>query len=707
MATYYVRPDGNNSNAGTGPASNQAWQTLARIVQSGTAFTSGDTVYIAPGTYRQSITTTATYTSATYFTGDPTASQFPGVTPGVVRITNFLSTDNSSATSQLLWGGVTFDYINISNIYFDHTSVNGGIYYTGTSNNSSIRNCVFSGNQAAGGGLGTPAIRLVSVKNLLIENCIVMRSYVGIYMTTTTDTDTNIDVRNSYFTNIGSVGIFIANSTGGGINVTNNLIMAPNGSAVQISGVGNATATSYVTNNIFYGCAGSVSGGSSTNIVENYNRRVGSGGNTTVATGVNTVTDGAPQFDFGHSALFNIALQKPFSAFTGSVNSGAGLATYASTSDLYGQTWSGGAGVPDIGCATAVQASGTSYYYPTDRNASTITIAPGSTSQSIELYLGATGLTASTSGLSARYNRTRTASVSIPLVARTIAQAWTSGGFAEVDATNMPGVYRLDLPDAALAAGADDVTVVVRGASGTNGAVMTVKLSSGGLTSAQTASAVWGADPSPYATVTTFGGILNEDHQLAVSTDATVNQIPNLVWDELRSSHTTVGSFGEYVNTNINTGAIADAVWDEPRSGHTAVGTFGQYVNAELVTPVSQASLVRMGPFQVIADGVTTPMPLDIQKGAQHGVDIQCVDNNLNGVDITGATVTAKVYDSGGALVDTYSCTATYAADGRATFTIDTTVTDTPGTYTATITRTTGASDTQIFGPLRIYVRDI
>jgi hypothetical protein len=129
-------------------------------------------------------------------------------------------------------------------------------------------------------------------------------------------------------------------------------------------------------------------------------------------------------------------------------------------------------------------------YLPTERNASTITIAPGSTSQSIELYLGATGLTASTSGLSAYYNRTRTASVNIPLVARTIAQAWTSGGFAEVDSVYMPGVYRLDIPDAAIAGGADDVTVVVRGASGTNGAVMTIKLSSGGLTAAQTADAI-------------------------------------------------------------------------------------------------------------------------------------------------------------------------------------------------------------------------
>jgi hypothetical protein len=114
-----------------------------------------------------------------------------------------------------------------------------------------------------------------------------------------------------------------------------------------------------------------------------------------------------------------------------------------------------------------------------------------------------------------------------------------------------------------------------------------------------------------------------------------------------------------------------------------------------------------MGPFEVRADGLGASDPLDIQKGAQHGIDVQCVDNNGSGIDITSATVTAKVYNSGATLVDTYSCTATYAADGRAQFTIDTTVTNVPGTYTATITRTTGASDTQVFGPLRIYVRDI
>jgi hypothetical protein len=683
MATYYVRPDGNNSNAGTGPATNQAWQTLARIVQAGTAFTSGDTVYIAPGTYRQSITTTATYTSATNFFGDPTAAQFLDITPGIVRITNFISSDNLAATSTLLWGGVTFDYINISHIYFDHTSLNGGIYYTGTGNNSSIKNCVFSGNQAAGGGVGTPAIRLTSVKNLLIDNCIFMRSYYGIFMTTTTDNDTNIDIRNSFFAN-NNGGLWLQNGVGGGINVTNNLFSGSQANGVFIQNAGNATAISNVTNNIFYGCVGSVSGGSAINIVENYNRRVGSGGNTTVLTGANTITDGAPQFDFGHTSLFGLAVQKPFSAFTGSVNSGAGLATYASTSDLYGQTWSGGAGVPDIGCATAVQASGTSYYYPTERNASTITIAPGSTSQSIELYLGATGLTASTSGLSAYYNRTRTASVNIPLVARTIAQAWTSGGFAEVDATNMPGVYRLDLPDAALAAGADDVTIVVRGASGTNGAVMTVKLSSGGLTSAQTAAAVWDEPYTSHTTASTFGA-----RTLLTTAD---------------NRPAAVGT-SNHIQANVHAIVDSTVAADELSGALLHNGT--DYISAELLTPVSAATSVHIGPYQLLADGLGADQPLDVNVGTATSIDVQVTDANGTGIDITSATVSAKVYNSGGTLVATYAGTATYADNGRLSFGLTTTVTATSGTYTVTVTRTTGATDTQIFGPLRLYVRPV
>ena len=255
---------------------------------------------------------------------------------------------------------------------------------------------------------------------------------------------------------------------------------------------------------------------------------------------------------------------------------------------------------------------------------------------------GKTGIAYNAASFTAYYVRPAGSATAITLATQTVTGAWSSGGWVEVDATNLPGIYRFDIPNAVFATGVDHAVVMLKGASG----MAPVSL----------------------------------EYQL-------VGFDPSTAW--LTSAQT------------------AAAVWDEARSSHVTAGTFGQYVNAELVTPVTSAALVRMGPYEVKADGLGASDPLDIQKGAQHGVDIQCVDAFGSGIDITSATVTAKVYNSGATLVDTYSCTATYAADGRATFVIDTTVTDTPGTYTATITRTTGASDTQVFGPLRIYVRDI
>jgi len=254
---------------------------------------------------------------------------------------------------------------------------------------------------------------------------------------------------------------------------------------------------------------------------------------------------------------------------------------------------------------------------------------------------GKTGIAYNAASFTAYFVRPLGSATAITLATQTVTGAWSSGGWVEVDATNLPGIYRFDIPNAVFVTGVDHAVVMLKGASGMAPVSLEYQLT--------------GFDPATS-------------------------------W--LTSAQT------------------AAAVWDEARASHVTVGTFGQYVNAELVTPTN-AALVRMGPFEVKADGLGASDPLDIQTGAQHGIDIQCVDNNGAGIDITSATVTAKVYNSGATLVDTYACTATYAADGRATFTIDTTVTNTPGTYTATITRSTTANDTQVFGPLRIYVRDI
>jgi hypothetical protein len=508
----------------------------------------------------------------------------------------------------------------------------------GVAVNASFSKCTFAPLASIAIAFGVPTHSGNYNVGLTITDCFCIGTLIN--MATTPSGSSN--------TNGGNVVIYNCTALGGGISL-----------ALYSS---NTATPSVVRNSILMAFNGYIQGGVIGSCDEDYNVVFGDYFN--MAVGANTIRGGTIGLDYGYSALAGIPSPSFFGPYLGSRAIASGVVSGAPATDIDGVPWY--QTTPDRASYTfAGRNNVIRFFNPSDTNS--ITIAPGSTSQSIELYLGATGLTASTAGLSARYNRTRTASVSIPLVARTIAQAWTSGGFAEVDATNMPGVYRLDIPDAALAAGADDVTIVVRGASGTNGAVMTVKLSSGGLTSAQTASAVL---------------------------------------DAVGTSYATAGSIGYAIqNSNVASISGSTAAADELEGALLHNGT--DYISADLLTPITSAALVRMGPYEVKADGLGASDPLDIQKGAQHGVDIQCVDNNGAGIDITSATVTAKVYNSGATLVDTYACTATYAADGRATFTIDTTVTNTPGTYTATITRTTGASDTQVFGPLRIYVRDI
>jgi len=84
----------------------------------------------------------------------------------------------------------------------------------------------------------------------------------------------------------------------------------------------------------------------------------------------------------------------------------------------------------------------------------------GSTSVTVYLWIkdsgtgaGKTGLVYNSAGLVASYVRPRTNRTGITLVTQTVPGAWSSGGFVEVDGTNMPGLYRFDVPNAALAAG--------------------------------------------------------------------------------------------------------------------------------------------------------------------------------------------------------------------------------------------------------------
>jgi hypothetical protein len=85
---------------------------------------------------------------------------------------------------------------------------------------------------------------------------------------------------------------------------------------------------------------------------------------------------------------------------------------------------------------------------------------------------GKTGIAYNAAGIKAYYVRPGGSATAITLATQTVTGAFSSGGWVEVDSTNMPGVYRFDVPDAVFAAGAEKAIVMISGASGMAPVVM-------------------------------------------------------------------------------------------------------------------------------------------------------------------------------------------------------------------------------------------
>jgi hypothetical protein len=680
MATYYVRSGGSDGNTGLGAGTGQAWATIGKALGA-TGITGGDTVYIAPGTYREVVTIGGTYASNTFIYGDPTASLFSGVTAGEVRITPSGS-DNTVSTSFALTA-TSKDNLNFRDLII------GGMNIT-TSSNMTIERCLLFSTSAT-----TQAFLFANNNygnyNTTIKQSIVTGTVAGIeyqYLNNSVAYTAGLYISDCFITGLNAVyfnnnGVFQLFPAGSMV-IYNSVLMG----YIPWNMTSNyATGTSTGNNIKIYNCVVYATGtyafrvGQNSGVDENFNRVYGVNTRQNVSQGANTTVASWSGLEFGQSLLQGYGPIQIFGNTFNSPNATAGTASGAPLVDMYNQSWNV---TPDIGVAIYRNIGGVGQYLPAERNASAITIAPGSTSQSIELYLGATGLTFATTGLAAYYVRNQSAPVAITLVTQTATGAWSSGGFAEISSSLVPGVYRLDVPNAAFAAGASDVTIVVRGASGTNGAVLTVTLSSGGLTAAQTAAAVWDEPYTSHTTASTFG---------ARTLKTTVD---NRLVDVGTSNH---------IQSNVH--AIVDSTAAASELSGALLHNGTDYISADLLTPVSAATSVHIGPYQLLADGLGADQPLDINVGTATSIDVQVTDANGTGIDITGATVTAKVYSSAGTLVATYSGTATYADNGRLSFGLTTTVTNTSGTYTVLVTRTTGATDTQIFGPLRLYVRPV
>lgn len=114
-----------------------------------------------------------------------------------------------------------------------------------------------------------------------------------------------------------------------------------------------------------------------------------------------------------------------------------------------------------------------------------LSLLAGTTSKRLYVFIqdssqtdgrGLTGLAFNTGSLVASYVLPGAARVAITLATQTVTGAYSSGGFVEVDATNMPGVYRFDPPNAALAASNASVLIMLKGAANMAPCLMEVEL---------------------------------------------------------------------------------------------------------------------------------------------------------------------------------------------------------------------------------------
>ena len=353
MATYYVRNDGSNSNAGTGSAAGQAWQTVAYAFANMTLTTGVNYLYIAPGVYRESptLTVTPTATNTLVISGNPTASEFSGLTAGVVRLTNFTSdTSNPSSSNLMVISGK--NYITIENIFFECFSNSTDFMIRNATNADylTIRECVFSAQDTNGTPLvdGIYITTSTAVNQITITQCTFSRCRTSIWFQSTASASASqiFSVSNSLFIGC-EYGSYY---TGNGLQRTvyNSTFIA---TRFPVQAAGSQSGAIGVYNCLFLGGAGAAVSTSGGGITEDYNRFISCTARQNVSpSGANSQTTGVAGLDYGYGLLTGIAAQQMLTTIQNSPNANFGTLTGAPITDLYGNAWTGPN--PDAGSGT-------------------------------------------------------------------------------------------------------------------------------------------------------------------------------------------------------------------------------------------------------------------------------------------------------------------------------------------------------------------
>ena len=280
-------------------------------------------------------------------------------------------------------------------------------------------------------------------------------------------------------------------------------------------------------------------------------------------------------------------------------------------------------------------------------------IFKGATSNSvfIELVDSTTGLPKTGivhTDVTGSYVRTRSARVAITMATLASASAsFSSGGFILIDDTNQPGVYRIDVPDAAFATGAVAVVVTVK-ATGcrtvsrlfnlvdiNNQVACLPNVAAGGIGGLLTAPTTANTG---LANVTQFGG--------------------------------TAGTFAAGVPTaeldSAATAALVDLIWDEATSGHTTAGTYGGRIvratnsNTEVQITGSnhiaadihdlQSGVISAGDFAanaITASALATDAVTEIQSGLATAAALATESTKITAIETFATRVTTGLVADG------------------------------------------------------------
>ena len=212
---------------------------------------------------------------------------------------------------------------------------------------------------------------------------------------------------------------------------------------------------------------------------------------------------------------------------------------------------------------------------------------------------GLASLVFNTAGLTAYYCRdSGAASTAITLATATLG-TFASGGFIAADNTNMPGLYQIGLPNAALAAGANKVTVYLKGAANMVPVVLEIELDAVNYQDG----AAFGLSSLPNVAAGAAGGLVKLDtagrnnvNLLSYTTQAAGSTVVMLINGDGTMTNQLPSAFGfpaGMVSTYAG-GAVASVTaavnTNDTAAATTAYGTITSNLNAPVTSRMATSA---------------------------------------------------------------------------------------------------------------------